>query len=172
MTMRFGRMLAAGAAVALASCGSSSGSSSGTSGTSGGGVTSGAPGFTITIQGMAFSPLELSVPPGQTVTVVNMDAVPHSVTSEATPGAYTPGAVGGVQFDTGVFTGQRTFTIPANAPNGTVIPYYCMVHRGAMATPNGTIKIDTSAQPTGSTTGGSTGGSTGSGGGTMGGGGY
>ena len=45
------------------------------------------------------------------------------------------------------FTGQATSPIPANAANGTMIPYYCSVHKGAMATPNATIKVDDSAQP-------------------------
>ena len=141
MARRIGRGLAlAGAALALASCG---GSSSG-----GGGSVSGlGPGFYITIQGMAFAPSELAVPPGETVTVLNQDAMQHSVTSEAAAGDFTPGSVGGVQFDTGQFTGRRSFTIPANAPDGTVIPYYCSVHKGAMATPNATIRVDDTAQP-------------------------
>jgi plastocyanin len=110
-------------------------------------VGGGAPGFSITIQGMAFSPIPLAAPPGATVTVVNQDGMAHSVTSEAAAGDFTPGAVGGVQFDTGPFTGQRTFTIPANATDGTVVPFYCTVHKGAMATPNGSIRVDSTAQP-------------------------
>lgn len=137
--------VAAAAAVLLASCGTSGGSDGGGGG--GGGVTGGSTGFFITIHGMAFSPLQLAVPPGATVTVVNQDGIPHSVTSEATNDAVTPGAVNGVQFDTGQFTTQQTFTIPANAPQGAVVPYYCTVHRSAMATPNGSIRIDSSAQP-------------------------
>ncbi len=136
-------ILMAGAAMLLASCGSSSGGGGGGST----GVGSGTPGFFITIHNLAFSPLELRVPPGGTVTVMNQDGMAHSVTSEATSGAYTPGAVGGVQFDTGAFMGQATFTIPANAADGTVIPYYCSVHRNTMATPNATIRVDASAQP-------------------------
>ncbi len=145
MTRRLAQVLGlAGLISALASCG---GSSSGSSNNGGGTVNGGAPGFYITIKNLAFSPSELSVPPGQTVTVVNQDAMPHSVTSEATQGAFTLGSVGGVQFDTGAFTGQATFTIPANAANGTSIPYFCTVHKSGMATPNATIKVDDSAQP-------------------------
>jgi plastocyanin len=88
---------------------------------------------TITIQAFTWMPQNLEVAPGTTVTVVNKDNTQHSVTSEATPGAFTPGAVNGVQFDSGAFgTGTRTFTIPANAPVGTVIPYYCTVHLSNM----------------------------------------
>ncbi|WP_242333535.1 MULTISPECIES: plastocyanin/azurin family copper-binding protein [unclassified Anaeromyxobacter] len=120
----------------LAGCGGSSSSS-----------TPSTPGFYITISNMTFSPASLSVPPGGTVTVLNKDAVPHSVTSEATANAFTPGAVAGVSFDTGTFDGQKTFTIPASAPNGTRIPFYCTVHAATMKPPNGTITVDAAAQP-------------------------
>jgi len=105
-------------------------------------------GATITISGMAFSPLDLHVPAGGTVTVVNRDGVQHSVTSEAAANMFTPGSVGGVQFDTGLFTGTHTFSIPANAATGTAIPYYCRNHLNTMATPTGTITIDPNATTT------------------------
>ncbi len=136
------------ALLAGAGCGGSMPSSvSGQS--TGAGGTQTASGFLITISNMSFSPLDLRVPPGATVTVVNKDGMDHSVTSEASVGSYTPGAPSGVTpFDTGVFaSGQRTFTIPASVAAGTVIPYYCTVHRQAMTTPNGTITVDPSAQP-------------------------
>ncbi len=140
MTTRYGSaILLAGAVSVLASCGSSGGG--------GGSSSGGPPGFYITIRNMAFAPAELSAPPGATVTVVNQDGFQHSVTSEAAAGDFTPGAVGGVQFDTGPFTGTGTFTIPANAVDGTVIPYYCTVHKSMMATPNGSLKVDSSATP-------------------------
>ncbi len=123
---------------AAASCGGSSKSSSNRPT---------APGFYIRIAGMAFSPLNLQAPPGATVTVLNDDAVAHSVTSEATASAFTPGEVAGVSFDTGPFTGNMSFTLPSGVPEHTVIPYYCSVHKATMATPNGTITIDSSAQP-------------------------
>ncbi len=110
--------------------------------------TSTTPGFYILISNLAYSPVNLQAPPGATVTVINADSTAHSVTSEATPGAFTPGSVAGVSFDTGAFTGgQRSFTLPANAPNGTAVPYYCTVHLGTMTPPNGTITINASAQP-------------------------
>jgi plastocyanin len=142
-TTRWGALLAA--LIACGGGGSSSGSSTG-------GTPVPAPGTTtpsanptaqneITIKGMAFSPLKLEVAPGATVTVRNLDSMPHSVTSESTAGAFRPGAANGVSFDTGAFTGERTFTIPANAPVGATIPYYCSVHLGTMATPNGEIVV-------------------------------
>lgn len=107
-----------------------------------------ASGFFIVISNMSFQPLDLHVPAGGTVTVVNEDPMAHSVTSEATPGAYTRGSVGGVSFDTSPFTGVRSFTIPAGAASGTVIPFFCQVHTSTMNTPNGAITIDPSALPT------------------------
>jgi plastocyanin len=138
-----------------AGCGSSSSSSSAAPPPQG-------PGFFITITNMAFSPLDLRVPPGATVTVLNRDAMSHSVTSEAVAGSFTPGAVGGVSFNTGAFTGTKTFVIPSGAASGTVVPFFCTVHLATMATPTGTITIDPSAAPT-TAPGGSTG-STGGGG--------
>lgn len=126
------------AGLALAACGGSSSSSSSRPTT---------PGFYIVISGMAFSPLNLHVPPGGTVTVLNDDSTSHSVTSESAPNAFTPGSVAGISFDTGPFTGNRSFTLPAGVANGTAIPYFCTVHRNTMATPNGTITIDSTATP-------------------------
>jgi plastocyanin len=91
-------------------------------------------GPTITIQSFAYAPAELTVDPGATITVQNLDPEPHSVTSESALGQYTPGAVAGVSFDTGAFAaGTRTITIPSSAPHGTVVPYYCSVHTSGMA---------------------------------------
>lgn len=132
-------ILAAGSSAPLAvGCGGSS-----TSGT----TTTLPPGYYVVIAGMAFSPLNLDVPPGATVTVVNRDAMGHSVTSEAAPGAYVAGEVAGVAFDTGIFTGTHTFAIPATAPEGTIVPYFCRSHMATMATPNGTITIRAGAAP-------------------------
>lgn len=123
--MRLRLHLLASAAACCASCGLS-GSPTGTS--------TSAPGAAvITIQDFGYSPDNLEVAPGDTVTVKNMDTSPHSVTSQSAPGRFVSGAVNGVAFDTGAFSaGERTFTIPSSAPHGTVIPYYCTVHLGGM----------------------------------------
>jgi plastocyanin len=129
-----------GAIACLGACSSSNGSSS-TSGSD-----------TITIQNMTFSPAELEVVPGATVTVQNEDSVSHSVTSEASMNAYVAGAVDGISFDTGAFPmGTKTFTIPTTAKVGTTIPFFCSVHRSAM--PQGTIVIKAPPVTTGTTTG-------------------
>jgi plastocyanin len=89
----------------------------------------------ITIQSFMFMPANLNVAAGATVTVNNLDSVPHSVTSQAAPGLFVPGAVQGVSFDTGIIPagGSATFTVPATAPSGTVVPYFCRVHLSGMA---------------------------------------
>jgi len=105
------------------------------------------PGYYITITGMAYAPLNLVAPSGATVSVVNRDAMTHSVTSQAAPGSFTPGASAGTPFDTGLFTGTKTFTVPAGLADGTVLHYYCTSHGSLMLTPNGTITIRAAAQP-------------------------
>ena len=66
--------------------------------------------------------------------MLNQDHEDHSVTSQGQLGAYVPGAVDGISFDTGVFAeGSRTITIPGDAAPGTVIPYFCTVHPVMMA---------------------------------------
>lgn len=86
----------------------------------------------IRISNFTYSPAALGVPQGGSVTVVNDDAVQHSVTSEATQGSYTPGSVAGVSFDTGLFTGTKTFAISPSAPIGTKVWFYCSSHKAMM----------------------------------------
>jgi plastocyanin len=120
--------LAATAALLLGACGGDDDD---------GGDPSPAPGApseaVLTIQNLTFSPANLAVRPGQTVRVRNLDAMTHSVTSQSEPNTFVPGAVAGVSFDTGNFTGETTFVLDANAPAGTLISYFCRTHPGAMA---------------------------------------
>ncbi len=98
--------------------------------------------FLIFISSLSYIPQNLTVPPGATIVVLNEDPMPHSVTSEASADAFTPGAVAGVSFDASVpSNAQTSFEIPSTAPVGTVVPFYCSVHRNAMNTPNGSITI-------------------------------
>lgn len=147
-TTGWGALLAA----LLAACGggsSNGGETTAPPGTPGGTPAANPPSsFVITIQAMAFSPVRLEVTPGATVTVRNLDGEVHSVTSQSTPGSFRPGSANGVSFDTGLFTGERTFTIPANAPVGATVPFFCSSHLQTMVTPNGEIAIV--AAPTGS----------------------
>jgi plastocyanin len=97
------------------------------------GADAGARQFTLDITNFTYSPGTLSVTPGAEIIVHNHDSMPHSVTSQSAPDQFVSGAVQGVSFDTGPFTGDRAFTIPASAPVGLMIPCFCTVHLGAMA---------------------------------------
>jgi len=90
-------------------------------------------GPSLHIVNYAYVPQRLEVTPGSVVVVINDDPVQHSVTSAAAPGTFTFGDVSGVHFDTGPFTGTRPIEIAADAPIGTVVPYFCWLHAGAMA---------------------------------------
>jgi plastocyanin len=90
-------------------------------------------GSVLTIRNYEFLPHTLVVAAGAAVLVRNEDPFEHSVTSETAPGLYAPGAVQGISFDTGPFTGTRTIAIPASAAPGTVIPFFCTVHGAALA---------------------------------------
>jgi plastocyanin len=83
----------------------------------------------IVILGLVDSPERLEVPAGSTVVIENFDPVAHTVTSSSAPGTYAPGAVDGVSFDSGPISSRAAFTIPAGAPVGTVVPYFCSIHR-------------------------------------------
>lgn len=88
----------------------------------------------VLIQNFMYMPVTFTVAPGASVVVHNTDTMPHSMTSESATGNFTPGAVNGVQFDTGPIApgSSGTFTIPANAPHGTMIPFFCTVHTRGM----------------------------------------
>lgn len=138
------RIVTLGASAALlAACGGSSSNS-----TSGSG---GPPGYYLSITGTgtgaSFSPV--SAPSGATVTLVNADKVAHEIVGEAAAGDFTPGSPAGVAFpfDTGPFTGVKTLLLPAGLANGTVLPYYCSIHKTAEVTPNGAITIQNAAPP-------------------------
>lgn len=123
-TRRARRLLAAGlvaaAAVGLAACGSgAAGRSATTSGAAAAPAhAGGAPAASahVTIKNFAFSPANLTVEPGATITVTNEDSVAHTFT--ARDGA----------FDTGDIAPGRTATVTAPSRPGTY-PYYCAVHQ-------------------------------------------
>lgn len=93
----------------------------------------------ITISGYAYTPSNLAVAPGTTVTVVNRDADAHSVTSTSSPTAFVPATVNGVFLDTGAFRGNTRLVIPRTARPGTVIPFFCTEHGRMMGTGSFTI---------------------------------
>ena len=97
--------------------------------------------YVITILNYTFDPADLSVPPGATVLVKNLDDVDHWLQSSAAPGQYVHAAVGGLDLDLLVpARDERVFSVPADAVVGTVVPYFCFYSRGAMLN-QGTITI-------------------------------
>ena len=113
-------LVSVGSAMLLLAAGcSSSSNSSGSSGASTATATSSAAAAadTIVIQNFAFSPATLTVAPGTTVTVVNKDAVTHTVTSTAATRA----------FDTGDVAAGSSTTFHAPATAGTY-SYICSIH--------------------------------------------
>lgn len=119
-----------------------SGSTGGmTMGSTGSGATTGTAGstgstgsFVITISGFSFSPPNLDVPLGATVTVVNADRAPHTVTSSADMNSFTPGAFDGVSFNVDLPNGNgetKSFTL-SGGHAGDVVPYFCNVHLQSM----------------------------------------
>ena len=124
-------------AVALAGCGGAAygyGSGPKSTPTPAGGGGGGAPGATVTIQDYTFSPQTLTVKAGTTVTWVNKDSAPHTVT--ATDSLATDAATTGL-FDTQLGQGQ-TFTFTFDKA-GTYF-YECTIHK-AMATMHARIVV-------------------------------
>ncbi|WP_338675326.1 cupredoxin domain-containing protein [Streptomyces sp. SCSIO 30461] len=76
----------------------------------------------IAIQGFAFKPADLMVRPGATITVVNQDSAPHTVT-----------ATEGEAFDTGEIAGGKSTTFTAPDGPGTY-PFFCSIHPNMKAT--------------------------------------
>jgi plastocyanin len=120
-------------ALGLAACGGdddsggdsgNGGSSTGQSGGSSGG------GTTVSMENIQFSPKDLTVKPGETITFTNDESVPHDVHKESGPGAdFSSGADGGMQQG-------DTFDLKLEKP-GTY-EYVCHVHAPGMA---GTITV-------------------------------
>jgi|SRR5580698_4827594 plastocyanin len=116
-----GVLLLAGALL-LSACGGGGGGKPSTSGTTGANSgTSGTSGTHVTIQNFMFSPMDLSVAPGATVSVTNKDSATHTLT-----------ATGG-QFNTGNITQNQTKTFTAPTKPGKY-NYICNIHQYMMGT--------------------------------------
>ena len=70
--------------------------------------------YRVEIKGMAYAPPELTVAPGDTVTWVNHDIVPHTVTADAR------------QFDSGAISPSGEWSFVARERGR--IPYTCTFH--------------------------------------------
>ncbi|MDH6135610.1 plastocyanin [Kitasatospora sp. MAA4] len=116
-------ILAAGAAFALLSLAGCSSSSSTPAPASPSASASSEPasspaagGSTVTIKNFAFSPANLTVAPGTTITVTNDDSTAHTFT-----------ATGAKAFDTGPIDPGKSATVTAPAAAGSY-PYNCTIH--------------------------------------------
>jgi plastocyanin len=122
-------------ALGLAACGGDDDSGSGSSGGGGsstgqsGGSASGG-GTSVSMENIQFSPKDLTVKAGQTVTFTNKESVPHDVHKESGPGGgFSSGPDGGMQQG-------DTFKLKLDKP-GTY-KYVCHVHAPGMS---GTITV-------------------------------
>lgn len=84
---------------------------------------------TVTINNFTFSPADLIISPGDTVTWVNEDSTPH--TSTSTQGRWDSGTLNQTQ------SHSVTFSVPG------VFPYYCQIHPSMTAV----IQVAESALP-------------------------
>ena len=80
-------------------------------------------GVTISIAGFAFRAATIEIPVGSTVTWVNKDMTPHTVTHRPESGE--------ALFDSGLFSPGRSWSYTFNTP-GT-FTYYCLPHPNMVA---------------------------------------
>jgi plastocyanin len=86
--------------------------------------------ISVNIQNFAFDPPNITVAPGTTVTWVNNDSAPHTVTATDPAGA----------FDSGTLQPGQSFSFTFTQP-GTTYAYYCAIHpsmRGTVTVAGGT----------------------------------
>jgi plastocyanin len=113
------RLRAAALSLALAACGNSENLPSGV-----------APKYAVKLLAYQVTPSAITVPPGQTVLFLNLDDTQdHLLASEATAGTRVRGGVNGVSFELPLDpAGAMPWTVPASAPPGTVLPWFCEYH--------------------------------------------
>ena len=133
MTKPLALMLAC-LALGLSACGgdddSGGGSSSGSGSSSESGGSSSGGGTSVSMENIQFSPKDLTVKAGQTVTFTNNESVPHDVHKDSGPGGdFSSGPDGGMQQG-------DTFKLKLDKPG--VYQYVCHVHAPGMA---GTITV-------------------------------
>ena len=103
-------------AILMAMLGLVLGCSGGASSSMGGGGGAAPTPDTIMIKNFAYEPATLTVAPGATITVINQDSAPHTVTA------------GDKSFDSGTITGGQRGTITAPAKPGSY-SYICTIHQ-------------------------------------------
>lgn len=132
--MRLLTCVCVAALASLSACSSSAGKSAANTKTAPSEGTLDAGPYTIVIRDFVYEPSNLPVPAGTVIQVVNLDVEAHSVTSETKLGNFVNGSVQGIEFDTGAIETSKSasFSVPLNAMPGTVIPYFCTVHKSSM----------------------------------------
>ncbi|MBI4411439.1 MAG: hypothetical protein HY541_03025 [Deltaproteobacteria bacterium] len=92
----------------------------------------------VIASGSVFATPDISAASGATVTIINNDDSPHTVTSESAESAFDETG----DFDVTVSSeGTALLTLP-EAPSGTVFFYYCRFHLDSMNPSSGTITIE------------------------------
>jgi plastocyanin len=102
--------------ILMAMLGLVQGCSGGVSGSVGGGGGAALTPDTIVIKNFAYEPATRTVAPGATITVINQDSAPHTVTA------------GDKSFDSGTIAGGQRGTITAPAKPGSY-SYICTIHQ-------------------------------------------
>ncbi|MBI2340717.1 MAG: hypothetical protein HYU99_10215 [Deltaproteobacteria bacterium] len=96
-------------------------------------------GVTLTISaGHVFATPALTAPSGSTITVINNDDTPHTVTSQSAEDAFDDTG----DFDVTVSSGGTALLTLPEAASGTVFFYYCAFHVDGMSPSSGTIAIE------------------------------
>jgi plastocyanin len=123
-------------ALGLAACGGDddsggdSGNGGSSTGQSGGDGSSSGGGATVSMESIQFSPKDLTVKPGETITFTNDESIPHDVHKQSGPGGdFSSGPDGGMQQG-------DTFDLKLDKPGK--YEYVCHVHAPGMA---GTITV-------------------------------
>lgn len=94
----------------------------------------------VVITNLSFVPQTLSASAGETVVILNEDAVPHHILSQSAENSFD---------NTGDFDSQTIpagkaslITIPDTALSGRTLFFYDEFFKGAMATPNGRVEVE------------------------------
>ena len=92
----------------------------------------------IVINEMTFVTPDITAPSGATITILNNDDAPHTITSESAEDAFDNDGT----FDVPVISnGDGLLTLP-EASSGTVFYFYCRFHTSLMTPSTGTITIE------------------------------
>lgn len=88
--------------------------------------------------GNTFATTEVTAASGATITIINNDSDPHTITSESAEGAFDDTE----DFDTVVGSDSKGLLTIPDLPSGTILFFYCRFHEGSMSPADGTIVIE------------------------------